>query len=300
MPLGSFRENFSVRPASGLHALAENTRYLVHYALPELVSSVDPENGVNPPSRVARLLRAPVLVIWAAAALFAAWRALAALRKSLRERKADFPPEVPLLLVALTVCALAVLSGAGGMRGLTVRYVLPAFFVLPAALALAVVAAARRARAAAGLGAVAVCAVLTFNVSTYFLPGTDARRLWEAKRQADEKLIAFLGQHRIDVVFGDYWAAYPVNFLSRERIRAVPLQEGADFYDVEKRLPTGPALCAVVARSREELERFSRRASQPGVVTEVGAESFVLIGEGATDPRAFLGRLREARAGAGP
>jgi hypothetical protein len=300
VPLGSFRDNFSVRPASGLRALAGNARYLVAYALPELVSSVDPENGINPPSRVASLLRVPVLVIWAAAALFALSRATRALVARVRERKAEFPPEVPLLLVALTVCAFAVLSGAGQMRGLTVRYVLPAFPVLPAALALAVAAAARTARSSAGLGALAVSAVLAFNVSAYFLPGTEARRLWERKRQADERLIAFLDAHRIDAVFGDYWAAYPVNFLSKERIRAVPIQRGADFYEFEKGLAAGPARCAVVARTREELERFSRRASQPGVVTEVGVESFVLIAEGATDPRAFLGRLREASAGAGP
>jgi len=302
VPLGSFRDNFSVLPASGLRALAENTRYLVAYALPELVSSVDPENGINPPSRVALFLRAPVLVIWTAAALFASWRALEALVKRLRGRKADSPTELPLLLVALTVCALAVLSGAGQMRGLTVRYVLPAFLVLPAALALAVAAAARTARAAAVLGAVAVCAVLTFNAFSYFLPGSVARQLWEKRRDADTEVIAFLSESGIEAVTGDYWVAYPVNFLSSRRIAGIPFQQDGDFYDIEASLGARPLRWAVLAQTRAPLESLIAWTGTSGLLVEVAYDRWVFIPEGNPEPApSFLSRFRDARRpGAGP
>ncbi|HEX5856306.1 MAG TPA: glycosyltransferase family 39 protein [Thermoanaerobaculia bacterium] len=295
VPLGSFRDNFSVRPASGLHALAENTRYLAAYALPELVSSVDPENGLNPPSRLALLLRAPVFVIWAAAALFALSRASAALAKRLRGLKAEPPPEVPLLLVALTVCVFAVLSGAGQMRGLTVRYVLPAFLVLPAALALAVAAAARAARAAGILSAVVVCAVLAFNVSGYFLPGSDARRLWEKRMDADTALVSFLQASEVEAVLGEYWATYPVNFLSHETVRAVPFQTEADFYGVEGALPAGPLRWALVSNTQAELMRLAGTTGTSGDLVEVGYERWVFLPASSPEgARAFVGRFREA------
>ena len=297
VPLGSFQGNFSVHPTTGASQVADNLRYLATYSLPELTASLDPERGPNPPSAFRKALRPPVLALWGAAAVFALVRAASWMRARLAGARRPAPPDAVLLLAGGAVLLFATVSAAGLARGLTVRYVLPLYLTLAAALALLLAAVARRSRtAAAALGAT----VLVFNVAGAFLPGTDARRLWEAKRQADEKLIAFLEEHRIDVVFGDYWAAYPVNFLSKERIRAVPFERDADFYDVEKRLPAGPAFCAVVARTRGELERFSRRASEPGVVTEVGLESFVLIADGATDPRALVSRLREAWAGAGP
>ncbi|HEX7603808.1 MAG TPA: glycosyltransferase family 39 protein [Polyangiaceae bacterium] len=299
IPFGSFHGNFSVRPATRASQVAGNLRYLATYSLPELTASLDPEGGPNPPSALRKALRPPVLALWAAAAVFGLMRAATWMRARLAGAKRPAPPDAVLLLAGGAVLLFATVSAAGLARGLTVRYVLPLHLTLAAALALLLAAVARRSRtAAAALGAM----VLVFNVAGAFLPGTDARRLWEAKRQADEKLIAFLEEHQVDVVFGDYWVAYPVNFLSRERIRAVPFQEDADFYDIERRLPARPMRCGIVAGTRDELERLSRRASRSGVVTEVGLDSFVLIANGgATDPRAFLGRLRKAwAAGAEP
>lgn len=292
VPFGSFQGNFSVRAATGASQVADNLRYLATYSLPELTASLDPEGGPNPPSALQRALRPPVLALWGAAALFALVRAGAWLRARLAGIRRQAPPDAVLLLAGCAVLFFATVSAAGLARGLTVRYVLPLYLTLASALALFLAAVARRSRpAAAALSAL----VVVFDVSGAFLPGTPARRLWEEKGRADEGLIAFLSEHRVDVVVGDYWAAYPVNFLSKERIRAVPFQPGSDFYDVEKRLPAGSALCAVVARTREELLSLSSRAARPGVVTEVGLETFVLIEEGgATDPRAFASRFREA------
>jgi hypothetical protein len=299
VPLGSFQDNFSVRPASGLHALLENTKYVFSYALPELVASVDPENGLNPPRRIARFLRVPVLLVWGAAALLALGRAGKAVGRFLRERTATFPPETPLLLVAWTIGVLAVFSGAGGMRGLTVRYVLPAFFVLPAALALAAVAAARTGAAGKALAVAAVGAVLVFNVSVYFLPGSAPRRLWEKRRDADSDVIAFLDEREVGAVCGDYWAAYPVNFLSTRRIAGVPFQHPSDFYDVESSLGTRALRWAVVADSRAQIERLIAWTGDSGLLVEVASERWVFLPDSGVQPAPeFLTRYRTAFAGA--
>jgi hypothetical protein len=298
VPLGSFQGNFSVQPASGFRALVDNARYLVSYALPELVASVDPENGLNPTSALGRTLRGPVLLVWAAAALFAAWRAWTALATVRRERNRDVLRELALPLVALTICALAVVSGAGGMRGLTVRYVLPAFFVLPAALALAAAAAARRGRLAAAFAAAAVCIVLVFNVSVYFLPGSAPRRLWEKKRDADSEVIAFLEERGIEAVSGDYWDAYPVNFLSTRRIAGVPFQQAGDFYGIEGSLGTRALRWAVVGNTRAQIERLISFTGDSGLLVEVAFERWVFIPEANVQAAApFLSRYRSAFAG---
>ena len=218
-----------------------------------------------------------------------------ALARRLRGSPTTAPPETPFLLVGLTICFLLVVSGAGEMRGLTVRYVFPAFLLLPFALSLAVTTAARRSRALAALGAVAIAAVLTFNVSGYFLPGSAARRLWERRRDADSDVLAFLDERGVDAVTGDYWVAYPFNFLSRRRIAAVPFQHGADFYDVEGSLDARARRWAVLAHTRGELESLIRWTGDSGLLVEAAYDSWVFIPERNEQPApAFLSRYRTA------
>ena len=236
--------------------------------------------------------------MWVAAALFAAWRAGTALARYRRERSGDALRELTLPFVALTICALAVTSGAGGMRGLTVRYVLPAFFFLPAALAVAAVAAARIGRLAGALASAAVCAVLVFNVSVYFLPGSAPRRLWEKRRDADSEVIAFLGERGIEAVAGDYWIAYPVNFLSSRRIAGVPFQTGGDFYGIEASLGERALRWAVVGNSRAGIERLISWTGDSGLLVEVAFERWVFIPEANVAAAApFVSRYRSAFAG---
>lgn len=295
VPLGSFRGNFSVRPAAGGTALADNARYLVQYALPELLATVDPQNGVNPPDRLPVLLHVPVLAFWAAALLFVLWRAAAALVSRARGPRAPAPAETPLLLVALTVCLLAVVSGAGEMRGLTVRYVLPFFLLMPAAAALLVTDFRRRVRAAGFAAGILLTAVLAFNVAGYYLPGSSMRRLWEKRRDADADVIAFLKESGVEAVSGDYWLAYPVNFLSGRTITGVPFQMGADFYEIEGTLPARPLKWAVLARTREDLEHLVAQTGTGGAFIEVAFESWVFLPETNPEtPSSFLSRFRTA------
>jgi hypothetical protein len=276
-PLGSFRENFAVRPASGLSGAAENVAYLVRYSLPELVATTDPENGVNPPSPLQTALRPAALAIWGVAALAGVGGVLAAARRG--ARGAPAPPWLLLALSALAALALATISDAGARRGLTVRYVLPLLLPLAAALAGLLAAGARRVRGGAAIGALAVGLLLVFNVSGYFLPGSAARRRWEEGRDADARLVAFLDEQGIDVVCGDYWSSYPVNFLSKEKVRAVPFERDVDFYGYEPAMPDIPHRWAVVGHSYEGLERLAARAGFSGAIAKLGEEQFAFVPE---------------------
>ena len=198
-------------------------------------------------------------------------------------------------LVALAVLGLAAVSEAGARRGLTVRYVLPLLLPLAAALGGLLAALARRSRLAA---AAVLLAVLAFNVSGYFLPGSPARRRWEERREADTRLVAFLAEQGIDVVTGDYWSAYPMNFLTRERVRAVPFQPGVDFYAYEAAMPDVPHRWAVLGRSYADLERLAVRAGFSGAIAKLGEERFAFVPE-ENPPKTpatndLLGRFREA------
>ena len=296
-PLASFRGNFASRPAGGLHRIGSNALYLLTYALPELVASVDPENGPNPPTLAQLALRAPVLAIHAAAFLFALALAARELRRArVGPRGGPRHPVFLLLLVCASAVSLVVLSEAGQTRGLTVRYVLPLFLVVPGFLALFLVAVARRTLAGAGLLGLAVIA---FNVSGYFLPGGATRRAWEERRRTADELVAFLHAHQIEVLCGSYWVVYPVNFLSRETIRAIPYEAHPDFDPLgyAETLPARPQRLALYSQSRKGVETWARSAGIPGSVAAIGPHAFVLLPAVNPIPEPapeFLARLRES------
>jgi len=299
VPFGSFQGNFSVRPVTGATQVADNVRYLGTYGLPELTASLDPENGPNPPSEFRKALRPPVLALWGAAAVFALVRAAAFLRARFAGARRPAPPDAVLLLAGGAVLLFATVSAAGMARGLTVRYVLPLYLTLAAALALLLAAVARRSRAAA---AALVALVLAFNVAGYYLPGSAERRLWQKRRDADAEVIAFLSESGIEAVTGDYWVAYPMNFLSSRRIAGIPFQQNADFYGIEESLGAHPLRWAVLAHTRAQLESLIAWTGTSGLLVEVAYDSWAFIPERNSEPApAFLSRFREAwRAGARP
>jgi hypothetical protein len=295
VPLGSFRHNFSVRPAAGASVLLDNVAYLVRYELPELLATLDPQNGVDSPSRLQAALRPAVLALWAAAGLAVLARAAAALVRRVRGTAGRAPAETPLVLVGLTVCLLATVSAAGEMRGLTVRYILPLFLLMPAAAAVLAEKALRRGPATGALAAAGLAAILVFNVAGYYLPGSAERRLWEKRRDADAEVIAFLSESGIEAVTGDYWVAYPVNFLSSRRIAGIPFQQDADFYGIEASLGARPLHWAVLAHTRAQLESLIAWTGTSGLLVEVAYDSWAFIPESNPEPAAtFSSRFRTA------
>jgi hypothetical protein len=312
-PLGSFHNNFAVEPAAGVAAAIDNARHVFAYDLPELVTGTGPPLPASdqPPGP---LLRVPVLVTVAVAALFLLarrvparwWRVGAAVPRpqpeppghgdggAVRERVLW-----PLcVLTLLAVIALLVGSAAGMRRGLTVRYVLPLYLLVPLMLAVFLSACARRSRLLAGALA---ALILAFNLLGVFWPWTKVRRSWESNARAEEQLLATLERQRIGAVSGPYWDTYALNFLSRESIRGVPLEPQTDQYWEGNQLPATPVRWALVDSLPQELAAWAARACLAGTTIEFPARRprFVLLLPAANPPPGqtpgeVLDRLRRA------
>ena len=295
-PLATFRNNFAARPATGISQVLSNAAYLATYRVPDLVATVDP-NGLSPPNAVQRLLRVPVLILDASALVFAVLGLAAWVRRRKNAvPKEPAPPWMLFIGVAVTVCALAVFSEAGQLRGLTSRYVLPLYLSVAVAQALFVLWIASRSRLAA---AAAVAVLLAFNFAGYALPWTASRQLLRRQLASDDALLALLQARRIDAVCGDYWLAYPVNFLSRQRIVGLPIRAETDYYGYIDRLPPGSTRWALIGRTEPELERWVRKLGVPGTLARAGADYFVYL-PAESETRAIPGSvfLHRARAAA--
>ncbi len=318
-PLASFRGANSVaRPALDRGTVADNLHFLATYSLPELFVSPDPEGGPNPPKPLTRALRAPAAAIYLLA--FAGLFLRGDRRKSGepsepldregspsdRKRRKRRPPARPdppeskhlrvlaLLLIGATV-AINVFSAAGASRGLVVRYVLPIYLLAPLAFGLALVALQVSHRIVGPLLAGSLTALLVaFSASVYFWPGSPMRARLHEAATGEWQLLALLRRQGVEVVVGDYWLVYPLNFASREWIRAVPCDSHADLYGYGAALPKPPERWALVGYSVDEVRRQAERAGVTGEVTYFQPSYAVLIGAAPTgDPTAaaFLERL---------
>lgn len=290
-PLGSFRGNFATRATPGLAAKIDNARYLMSYSLPELVAGPGQPREVSP--RIQGFLRRPMLLFVFAAVLFF-WLA-PALRRWLQPPAAlagaRAPPWVLLALVFATMLALNVFSEAGQTRGLTVRYILPLYLVVPAQLGLFLAWLGARSRAVAA--ALAATLLLLYGAGTA-LPGTDLRQKWSREAGQDARLVAALSELEVEAVLGPFWEVYPLSFLSREAIIGIPFQPSLDLAHMARRLPEAGARWALIGRREEPLAACARSTRLQGRLSQLNADFWGFIV--ATDPgqtsRDFLRQIR--------
>jgi dolichol-phosphate mannosyltransferase len=275
----SLQDNFAIRPAHDFAAVVDNGRYLLADNIPEMLASTDPERGLNPSNLAQRVLHLPTLAILAGAGCFALVAAPLLRRRRaapggpLGGRATGAPdPRLPALaqiesverdawplLVSVVVVnvVLNLVSGAGGVRGLTVRYVLPLYLLVPAVLALSLARVAIRSRAlAALLGGV----VLAFALAGTFWPWTQARQTWTARAAGDERTLRLLARQGVGAVLGPYWLVYPLNFLSQEAILGIPLEPGTDYRKETARLGRSPVHWALMSYSGTDLARWAGEA----------------------------------------
>lgn len=256
LPLDSFRDNFAAQPAQGIEAVASNAHYFLTYSLPEVVTPVREawtEMLDDPAADLHGWLRLPARLLFAAAALL--FLAAPAVR-----RRVGFPAWLLFVLVLAAYAGLNIFSEAGQMRGISVRYVLPLYLVVPGMLAVLLSFVAARSRALAVLLA---ALVVLFNLTAYHWPGRDSREAWREEAEHDDQLIEWLEDRGVTAVFGGYWTSYPINFLSHERILAIPC--GTDYYDYRgRRLPGRLYRWALVSARPEELEKLAARAGVTG------------------------------------
>ena len=288
----SLRSSFATRSVRGFDALRDNLDFLVSYKLPVLLAST--EDRFRPAESAGLVwMEGPLLLLHATALgvfIVWAWRRRAEIPAGSEERWRAAVPWL-LLLVIATTATLNLVSGAGALRGPTVRYVLPIYLAVPAILAVLVRVVATRSRAAAGL--VAVC-VLFFHLACAHLPWTESRQNWQRRAEATDALVEFLEEQRVEAVFGDYWTVYPINFHSRQRIVAVPFQKNHDHEKQRARLgPEARRWALVVPRQRQaRLQRWLAGSSYDGELVQLeGGYGVFLVAE-LQPPRELLAELR--------
>jgi len=309
----SLLNNFGLQPVRGLAAALDNARYLVRVNLPQLLASTDGFDGSMPLNPVQRLLHLPALLISLGSSLFAIlaipwlWRHAAAPAEraadpAAAERPITEPDGAATAAVeraALPLCALVIaaaagvylLSFAGSVRALPVRYVMPIYLVVPVLLALSLHRLARRSPA---LAAALAAAVLAFNLASTLWPWTAPRRQWAAAAAADQRALRLLEQRQVTAVIGPYWLVYPLNFLSSEKVLAVPLDASTDFRHEIERLPPAPVRWALMSFRAEDLAPWARAAGVSGEPCRLGSSFGLLLPRYDVPPPRLRERLANA------
>jgi hypothetical protein len=276
-------------------AVLSNVKYLFTYNAKELTVGMHPlwdGEAKNAIEKGLRLPAAGVYMLGCAALLLIPFR----LRRSRNAAWKEFPRSsfVLLWLVAGSVMALDVFSKAGEGRGLSVRYILPLYPVLAAALGLLAYAAWRRSRV---FGAVLLSISLGFNLADYEFPWTSRQRYLRTLATYDAEVTQFLEREHVRWVCGNYWIVYPLVFVSQGRILGLPFQRDYDHYGYAGKLPARPIHWALVARDLSWLRSWVARASLRGHAVTVGEGYHVFLPdraeEQARSPRKTLALLQD-------
>lgn len=267
-PLASLEGNFATRPVHRAGEVLSNALYLLRYNVPELALGMDPLGDGKPLTALQGALQPAAAAVYVLSGIVLAAATLLSLSRGGRDRGARIAPSSFLLLwmIAGTIAALYVFSEAGQTRGLTVRYVLPLYIVLSAALGLFVFLVVRRSRIAAGLLA---SAVIVFNVAGFYMPWTPDRGYLAGLASLDQKLVTFLESKHIRWVCGNYWVVYPLIFLSEERVLGLPFQPEFDHYGYARALSGRSTNWALVARDPNFLASWVKRAGLQGQTVSV-------------------------------
>ncbi|HEY6324098.1 MAG TPA: hypothetical protein VJA16_21355 [Thermoanaerobaculia bacterium] len=314
----SLMNNFGLRPVAGLAAALDDARYLVLVNLPQLLASTDGFDGSLPLNPVQRLLHLPALLISIGLSLFAIlaipWlrrRAaaqggnaadLAAADLATAEAAATEPDGGATAAVeraALPLCILVIaasagvylVSFAGSVRALPVRYVMPIYLVVPVLFALSLQRLAGRSPA---LAATLAAAVLALHLASTLWPWTAKRQQWAADAVADQRALRLLEQRQVTAVIGPYWLVYPLNFLSGERVLAIPLDATTDFRHEIERLPPAPVRWALMSFHAEDLAPWARAAGVTGEPCRLGSSFGLLLPRYDVPPRWLRERLAAA------
>lgn len=291
-PLASFRGNVATQ-ASGLEGLIENGHHLLTKILPGLIAASPLFSGRG---LLSDYLALPTLLVITASALF--FFLLPVLRRRRKPQDSDLDPGwdpwLLFLLVTFAVIGLFVVSGAGSpVWGSTERYVLPLYLIVPGLLAVFLRHVALWSRLLAGALA---GVVLLFNLVGTYLPWDHMRQRWVRNAEQDAGLLAFLAEENIDAVLGNFWHIYPLNFLSQEEIRAIPLEPNFDLDQVAAGLPASPQRWAIVAKKPVDLESCIERTRLEGTLFGVSSAFHVFLPRDNPppdeSPRDFLDRIR--------
>jgi len=258
-----FLSSFATRPVSGLTQFIHNTRYLLGYTFPVLfLSHTTHEISILSVSG-ARL---------ALIALGIGFLTIMAIRRREDGRDTTGLEFSVLLLPAgiiLFGCAVYVASGAGSVRGWTVRYLAPLILAVPVCSSiLHREVQTRRGRAIVLAGAIALASLQTME---YPIFSRQARKQQVAELADNSALVSWIKKNNRDLVIGDYWMVYHLNFDTLRSVIALPVEPSFDYFGYGHDLRGRQARAALVDNNCYRLQAWTERLGLPGHMERVGS-----------------------------
>jgi hypothetical protein len=262
----SLKANWAVGTVQGWSGLADHARRLASEVAPGLVLAGKPFARLD--ARSPATVLALVAVVTLSIAVPVLLATAVSRRRSPVRAVEGHAPLAPLALasgIVATACLLFVGSAAASGPGDIVRYILPAYLVLPLLFALAWEDSSRAIRA---LLATAASSLFVVYAAAFPWPWTHERETQRLDLFAEREMVARLEQSGVEAIFGSFWSAYPLIYESGGRLGGGTLEPDYDFHRFQERLPRRPCRWALVSHSgalaaragaagiRGELQRF--------------------------------------------
>jgi hypothetical protein len=275
----SLTQNWASQPVSGIAQAWSNLVWLLMYTLPKLFFR---SSGW-----------------WSETTLLIAAYAVVAigfgvgLRRNAKAADCQYSPRdigMLLLLVFIACVSIFSLSEAGSDRGWTVRYIAPLYQVAPLFCAIGIEALWRWSKV---LSIAAVAALLVPNLLLYGLPGSSLRAGLTAELSDDARVREVLVRDHVQMVYGDYFSVYHLNFDSHERIAGVPSVAAVDYYRYGERLGASPVRWALLG-GRDEVRRLAREVHAGGSLSRDGDLWLFVADRPAQDAAKLLAALRSS------
>jgi hypothetical protein len=215
-----------------------------------------------------------------------------AMRQNSRNSGGSSSPRAAGLLLLLVFAACMLIfsaSQAGTGRGWTVRYIAPLYVVVPLFCGLGIETLWTWSKS---LATALVAALLIPNLLLYGLPGSPLRAKLTTELANELRVCNILARDRVQMVYGDYFWVYRLNFDSRERIAGVPSAPFVDYLNYGDRLGALPVRWALLGGA-DEVHRLARGLHARGAVTADGDLSLFIADRPAPNAAALIAALRK-------
>ena len=274
----SLSQNWASKPASSFGQGVDNFVWLGTYMLPKLLFR---SSG----------WWSETTVLIVAYALVAVGFVIAMRRNLCNSGGSSSPRDAGLLLLLVLAACMLIFSAsqAGTGRGWTVRYIAPLYVVVPLFCGLGIEALWSWSKL---LAVALVAALLIPNLLLYGLPGSPLRAKLTTELANELQVCDILAHDRVQMVYGDYFWVYHLNFDSRERIAGVPSAPFVDYLNYGARLGAMPVRWAVLGGS-DEVHRLSRGLHARGTVTADGDLSLFIADRPAPNAARLIAALRK-------
>jgi dolichol-phosphate mannosyltransferase len=257
--------SFASQPVTSVGQLRSNLTYLLLSVIPELFFTYEWSrlsfatlNGVR--ALTVSAISAGAIMVVSASRLGEA-NALTKVRRAL----------VLALLILTCSVLLYTVSGAGAIRGWTVRYIVPVFIVLPLFFGISFAGMNRRGYRLC-IAVIALFLCLAHSTEYPFL--VRAARDREIRDATEnERLISWLARQQREVAVGDYWTVYHLNFDFDRSVRGIPIEPQEDYFAFAESLPNR-ARTALLDRDRSHLETWARLVGLVGHVEQLSDNLF--------------------------